>query len=209
MGDHPGPDAQGWRVEPQPGALLVRFLTIILISAVLFSSVSAQAHTRDELDEWMLAWVVQADVTLDAKMIAEFWDMSDRHPWYFDPPAPAPPHSHATTRARSSTWSGNVEQWRPLVATYFAANKVNTAMCILNHETGGTGDPNSKNDRSSAAGLFQFLRKTWNSVPLSVTGGTYDSGQVYNPDANVRAAAWLQINAGWGQWTVYRLCRGL
>lgn len=176
---------------------------------MLFSSVSAQAHTRDELDEWMLAWVAQADISINDRLSESLVDMRSRHLWYFDPPAPAPPHTHTTTRRASSTWSGNVEQWRPLVAAHFAAAKVNTAMCILNHETGGTGDPNAKNDRSSAAGLFQFLRGTWNSVPLSVTGGSYDSGRVYNPEANVAAAAWLQINSGWGQWTVYRLCRGL
>ena len=164
----------------------------------------AQAHTRAELDEWVVAWVVEADTSINDKL-AEAWnDMTARHLWYFDPPAPVIAHDHTTTRARS-TWSGNVEQWRPLVAKYFG-DRVDHAMCILNHETGGTGDPNSKNDRSSAAGLFQFLRGTWNSVPVSVTGGSYDSGRVYNPEANVAAAAWLQANSGWGQWTVNRLC---
>ena len=94
----------------------------------------------------------------------------------------------------------NVEQWRPLVATYFAAELVPTAMCIMAAESGG--NPEARNPRSTAAGLFQFLKGTWDSmVPASVTGGSYSSGQVFNPEANVRAAAWLQAAAGWSQWS--------
>ena len=166
---------------------------------------SAQAHTRDELDEWIVVWVIEADDHLSVGMIAEFHDMVLRHPYYFDPQ----PVVQATQTARGTQWTGNVEQWRPLVATFFVSDKVETAMCILARETGFTGDPNADNPRSSAAGLFQFLRSTWNKIPLSVTGGSYDSGMVYDPTANVRTAAWLQSHFGWGQWTVYSLCRGL
>jgi len=165
-------------------------------------------HTNVQLDDWMEEWSAQADYGLTAQLLADLADMSERHPWYFDPQ----PASTTTTRSTPSTWSGSVEQWRPLVASHFAANKVNTAMCLLAYETGFTGDPNSKNQRSSAAGLFQFLRSTWdNMVPREVTGGSYDSGMVYQPEANVRAAAWLQNAAGWTQWSPYNRgeCRGL
>ena len=165
--------------------------------------VSLFFHTNVQLDAWFEEWAERADYALSRGLLDELDDMKERHPWYFDP---QPEHVH---RARS-VWSGTVEQWRPLVASHFAPEKVDTAMCILARETGFTGDPDSKNPRSSAAGLFQFLRSTWdNMVPLSITGGSYDSGRVYNPEANVRSAAWLQINAGWGQWTVYPNCRGL
>lgn len=158
-------------------------------------------HTNVQLDEWRADWVERADVSVSSALFDEWDEMRERHPYYFDPPAP-------TVRTRTA-WSGNVEQWRPLVARFFASEKVETAMCILARETGFTGNPNAKNPRSSAAGLFQFLRSTWNKVPLSVTGGSYDSGMVYDPTANVRSAAWLQAHSGWGQWTVYSLCRGL
>lgn len=162
-------------------------------------------HTNVQLDEWVDDWSERMSEAVSARLLDEYNDMRERHPWYFDPPVPA-----ATSTAKTrSTWSGNVEQWRPLVATYFAPAKVETAMCILARETGNTGDPNKKNPTSSAAGLFQFLQKTWDSVPLSVTGGSYGSGRVYNPEPNVAAAAWLQVHSGWGQWTVYPLCRGL
>ena len=168
---------------------------------MLFLPTPAQAHTRTELDEWIVAWVIEADDHLNVGMIAEFHDMVLRHPYYFDPQ----PVIQATQTARRTQWTGNVEQWRPLVAKYFG-NLADHAMCILNYETGETGDPNAKNPRSSAAGLFQFLRSTWNKVPTSITGGSYDSGAVYHPEANVAAAAWLQQNDGWGQWTVNWRC---
>ncbi len=170
---------------------------------MLFLPTPAQAHTRTELDEWVTEWVLRADDSLSAALFAEWDDMRERHPYYFDPQ----PVVQTTQTARRTQWTGNVEQWRPLVAKYFAPALVDHAMCILNHETGGTGDPNSKNDRSTAAGLFQFLRSTWDGVPTSITGGSYDSGAVYHPEANVAAAAWLQQRgSGWGQWTVNRLC---
>ncbi len=170
-------------------------IALLIVVSIFF-------HTNVQLDVWWDDWVDRADHALSRGLLHELEDMRERHPSYFDP---QPAHTH---RARSA-WSGTVEQWRPLVATYFAPEKVDTAMCVLAYETGFTGDPDSKNPRSSAAGLFQFLRSTWDRVPVSITGGSYDSGRVYNPEANVSAAAWLQNNAGWGQWTVYPNCRGL
>ena len=104
---------------------------------------------------------------------------------------------------------GGVEQWRPLVLTYFGSDRANTAMCLMSYESGG--NPNAKNPSSTAAGLFQFLKGTWNSVPNAVTGGTYESGQVFLPEPNIRAAAWLQTNSGWSQWSPWNAgkCRGL
>ena len=164
----------------------------------------AQAHTRVELDEWVVAWVVEADNQLSTEMIAEFHDMATRHPYYFDP-QPVVQTTRITQTTRRTGWTGNVEQWRPLVAKYFAPDLVDQAMCILAHES--KGNPGAKNPRSSAAGLFQFLRKTWNSVPTSITGGSYDSGAVYLPEPNVAAAAWLQHRVGsWRPWTVSPLC---
>ena len=162
----------------------------------------AQAHTRAELDEWVDAWVVEADDSFNPAMVTEFEDMVARHPYYFDPQ----PVVQTTQTTRRTGWTGpvNVEQWRPLVAKYFAPDLVDHAMCVLAHES--KGNPNAKNTRSTAAGLFQFLRNTWNRVPVSITEGSYDSGAVYQPEANIAAAAWLQKNAGWGQWTVNRLC---
>lgn len=188
----------------RPKHVVYALLIAVVLMALITTIDRAQAHTRGDLELWTEEWIERADDSLSPELVVEYQDMRNRHSWYFDP-QPLRPRGEPF----GSSWSGNVEQWRPLVARWFAPEKVATAMCILNHETGGTGDPNALNDISSAAGLFQFLRSTWNKVPLSVTGGSYDSGMVLDPVANVKAAAWLERNFNWGQWTVYYLCRGL
>lgn len=99
----------------------------------------------------------------------------------------------------------NVEQWRDLVTQYFPG-EVEMALCVIAGESGG--NPNAQNPRSSAAGLWQFLRSTWDKmVPRDVTGGSYDSGAVLDPVAATRAAAWLRHAAGWSQWNAAARCR--
>ena len=89
------------------------------------------------------------------------------------------------------------------MTAYFPVGEVNRALCIMDHES--KGDPNADNPNSTAAGLFQFLRGTWDSVvPRSVTGGSYGSGQVYLPEPNIRAAAWLVANDGWHHWNPWK-----
>ena len=162
---------------------------------------AAQAHTDAWLQEWITAWVVEADTSLTPESIAEWHDMVERHVAFFNP---EPAHRHPSAPNRGM--GPGVEAWRPLVAKYFNAADVNHALCIMDGESGG--NPNALNTRgSSAAGLFQFLRSTWdNMVPRSVTGGSYDSGQVYKPEPNTRAAAWLAYNVSWDQWSVNRNC---
>lgn len=95
------------------------------------------------------------------------------------PPTTSPP----------TVFPPNIERWRPLVSTYFPAHRVDEALKILRCES--NGDPDALNPYSGAAGLFQFLRGTWNGLPSSISGGTYESGQVFDPVANTRSAAWL------------------
>ncbi len=173
-----------------------------MLFAVLILALPAQAHSREELDLWVEEWVVQANESLSSDLVDSYSEMYDLHPYYFNPEPFTP---------QRINWGETVEEWRPLVAGHFSPDKVETAMCLIHYESGG--DPNIRNRQgSTAAGLFQFLRSTWdNVVPRSVTGGSYSSGQVYQPEANVRSAAWLQKAAGWGQWSPFNrgLCRGL
>jgi peptidoglycan hydrolase CwlO-like protein len=94
-----------------------------------------------------------------------------------------------TTTTTPTVFPPHIEQWRPLVSTYFPSHRVDEALKILRCES--NGDPGALNPYSGAAGLFQFLRGTWNGLPASVSGGTYESGQVFDPVANTRSAAWL------------------
>jgi hypothetical protein len=95
---------------------------------------------------------------------------------------------------------GNVARWRSLVTTHFAPDEVDRAMQILECES--HGDPYAKNPRSSAAGLFQFLRATWDHAAGQLDLPSYAAGGPYDPTANIEAAAWLvSEGGGWGHWT--------
>lgn len=91
-----------------------------------------------------------------------------------------------------------VERWRPLIERHFPADEVDTAICIIRHES--AGDPSADNPRSSATGLFQILAGTW--------GEHYgvNETQFHDPDLNVRLARDIWDDAGWLAWTTKRLC---
>lgn len=182
----------------------------------------ASAHSSGEIEAWTADWYRRYDLAITQSdqptgrnladlggLLAELADFQGRHPEHYDP-SWAPPRSVANDRPRASRAMGsNVDQWRPLVAAYFDASEVETALCIMSKESGG--NPSAKNPTSTAAGLFQFLRGTWDGVPSSLTGGSYASGAVYQAEANIRSAAWLQDQYGWSPWSPWNrgLCRGL
>jgi hypothetical protein len=97
---------------------------------------------------------------------------------------------------------GPVERWRPLVEQYFAPDRVDEAMSIIDCES--NGDPTARNPRSSAAGLFQFLDRTWSH---SSEQAGFQGVSPLSPEANIAAAAWLveySLGAGdspWAHWT--------
>ena len=97
-------------------------------------------------------------------------------------------------------WTGNVEQWRPLVEKYFPPERVDEAMRVMWCESGG--NPEAKNPASTATGLFQFLDGTW--AWMSVMSG-WDGYSRLDPEANVAVAAYLvdysiRTNHPYGTW---------
>lgn len=94
-----------------------------------------------------------------------------------------------------------VEQWRPLVTKYWPPALVEWALRIIRCESRGLWW--AKNPSSTAAGLFQFLRSTWDRGPAPALGfPSYASGAPYDPEMNIAAAAWLYANwGGPGQWS--------
>lgn len=90
----------------------------------------------------------------------------------------------------------SVEDWRPLVEHFFEDRHVDKALRVMRCESGG--DPNAKNPHSTASGLFQHLGSLW--TKRAVQAG-FAGADVFDPIANVGAAAWLVYEGGgWGHW---------
>lgn len=90
------------------------------------------------------------------------------------------------------------EGWRPLVEEYFPASEVDRAIRIIACES--NGNPRARNSRSGASGLFQHMPGDW-SKRASAAG--FPGASIYDPEANVAAAAWLAYEAqggGWQHW---------
>ena len=93
------------------------------------------------------------------------------------------------------TMADPVERWRPLVAEHFPSDEVDTALCIIRHES--AGDPEADNPRSSATGLFQILASLW--------GPHFDvsTAELLEPHVNVDLARDIWEKQGWGAWSPF------
>ena len=91
-----------------------------------------------------------------------------------------------------------VERWRAFLELEFPEGWVDWGLRIIACES--RGDPDAKNRRSSAAGLFQFLRDTWDWVAESTRSPSYADGGPYHPLWNIRNAAWLLDHGGTSHW---------
>lgn len=110
--------------------------------------------------------------------------------------APPPPPTTTTVApvAKTRSYGSGVEQWRGLVSEYFG-NETNTALSIMKCES--RGDPSAQNSRSSAAGLFQILKKTWAAF------SPYPWSDRYHPRSNVATAKRIRDGQGWNAWACY------
>ncbi len=168
-------------------------ITLLLVVAVV---PEARAHTDAELDSWSEGWARRAiGRGLTDSLAAEYEDWANRHPRYFGRPVPHLHPARVSARPAPRVYAGGVEQWRPLVETYFAADQVARAMRIMACESGGV--PTAKNPGSSASGLFQHLGRYWSS--RSVAAG-WAGASIWDPEANIAVAAWLQRTGGWSHW---------
>jgi hypothetical protein len=105
-------------------------------------------------------------------------------------PSTTSPPAPTTTSGGSGggPWNhpSQVERWRPLVAEFFPAHRVEEALAIIDCES--KGDPDAYNPYSGASGLFQFLPSTWASTAPKAG---YSEASVFDPEANIATAAWL------------------
>jgi soluble lytic murein transglycosylase-like protein len=67
-----------------------------------------------------------------------------------------------------------------------------TALAVAKCESGL--DQGAKNPNSSASGIFQFLKSTWKSTLERM--GLPSNLDVFDGDANIRAAMWLMAEDG-------------
>ncbi|MEN8234708.1 MAG: transglycosylase SLT domain-containing protein [Actinomycetota bacterium] len=108
----------------------------------------------------------------------------------------------ALLSSRQQTFEPNVERWRPLVEEYFPLDRVDEALSVMTCES--EGDPDAKSRRSSASGLFQFLRRTW-SIASAEAG--FEGSSAFAAEANIASAAWLvdyslaNGDNAWQQWS--------
>jgi len=89
------------------------------------------------------------------------------------------------------------EGWRPLVEKYFEPGDVDRAIRVMACES--NGDPNARNPSSGAGGLFQHLPSAWAE---RAAGAGFPGASIYDPEANIAAAAYLLYGrgGGWGHW---------
>ena len=134
-------------------------------------------------------------------------------------------HAETTTTSGSTAakWSPkwpadgggirNVEAWRPLVAKYWAADRVDCVLGIIYKES--RGDPRAYNSGSNAEGLMQHLSKYWKN--RAAAAGFRDSNGLYaspyNAEANIAAGAQIAGSGSnwwvpWGFLPSYGSCTG-
>lgn len=160
--------------------LRVVFLAGVILAMVVANALEARGHTRDEIAEWVQAWALEADQSLNVRMVEDFRDFRERHAWYFWPAQTlylAPSFGPAVPT--------DVEVWRPLVAQHFRPEDVDRALCLIWHES--RGDPTAENPTSSATGLFQILA-FWED--------RYGLDRL-DPAQNVQLAAIIRDAQGW------------
>lgn len=177
---------------------LLIFIGALLVTVLIIGALSAVAHEPPELEGQLEE--LRARLPDSPELSLVIADLLKRHPWYYLP-APetdedAPDGAEPAPRPPSTAPSG-VERWRGLVAAHFAPGDVDTALCLMWHES--RGNPDAKNPNSSAAGLFQILDFWWDAY----------GGDRYLPADNVAMAARIKREQGWSAWSPYKrgLCR--
>jgi hypothetical protein len=111
-----------------------------------------------------------------------------------DDSAPAPPPSAPPSPGRVMGREAVTELIRERFASLGASN-TRVALCVAEAESGF--DPLAVNPATGAAGVFQFLPSTWES--LSELAG-WGEASVFDPHANVAVAAWTVARYGWHPW---------
>lgn len=183
-----------------PGLVLVLALVLLAspaladedsheLSALLLAGVEAppQPYWDEREQAWrdpqsLKVWWLPSPGWVASDGLGHYWfDSGWRYrdgSLYVVPPPPAPVYSA----------DAGVEQWRWLVAAYFPAYAVDSALWIMQCESNGRPWVTSS---AGAIGLLQLM-------PFHAWRAGY--GDLYDPETNIRAAAHLYLEQGWGPW---------
>lgn len=189
-----------------------RIVILLALAALVLPSLPVSAHSWGELNDFLDGWWNRHRIAFRhdtgatpftgnyrlPAIYAEMEDMLARHPGWDGDYLTGPivkPHTPRSTAPRGM--GTNVEQWRSLVATYFAASDVDRALCLMAYESGG--NPYARNPRSSATGLMQVMYSTWGPY-----FGLTSRSQLEDPATNLRIAAVIRSTQGWIAWSPYK-----
>lgn len=171
-------------------------LAMAFVVFLLAAANTAQAHSPDELEAWRTDWTERVDTAgaVTPELVDEWREMADRHGCDWPGTECAvivrPVSRSVALVPAVNPVSGNVEQWRGLVAAYGGWD-VDRMLRIMACESGGS--PTAKNPRSSATGLFQIMASIW-----------HDGRDLYDPGVNVDVAHHVWTQQGYAAW----VCRG-
>jgi soluble lytic murein transglycosylase-like protein len=98
-----------------------------------------------------------------------------------------------------------VQEWIPLVNIHFKEDEA-LALTVLYCESRGYANATGYNtDGTYDQGLFQFNVKTDKWLEKDIYNRELD---MYDPETNIKAAAWLSYYDGWHHWNSSKHCWG-
>lgn len=154
----------------------------MLLAAMILLLLLAAANTARADEQWWEGW--EPKRTLPTQAL----DTLDEQAVTLTPPVEVVAPDPAVA---------DVDQWRPILEAHFQPDRVADAAAVMRCESRGYAY--ADNPHSTARGLFQFIRSTWNWVAGILGLPAYGTGIVYDGHANIKAAAWL--SAGGTDWT--------
>ena len=190
--------------------VMIGLMIGLMIGSILLMPQPAYAHSIQEIDTWEQEWIAQVPLTgLTPDLMWEWIDFHQRHelpkgepsarkpslataptPPMAPPTPPTPPTPPANTSPPETT-----APWASLIGKYFQPADIPWATRVMFCES--RNDPNAKNPRSSASGLFQQLATFW---PERSAKAGWAGANIFDPEANIAVSAWLYYTGGAGHW---------
>lgn len=166
------------------------WLTVLLCMAVwiVYTATPSLAHTDSQLADWFAEWEnrVIEQGHLDIGLVAEFNDMTSRHPCYLTPCVAPKTVSRTVTPPPPAPI-----EIESLLAQFFRPEDMGWALRVSRCESGW--NPSAYNP-SGASGLFQIMPYWWSGR------SGYPAFDPFDPVENTRFAAWLFYTDGPSHW---------